>query len=540
MTWLRTLLAGLLLATVLPLKAQERTPDWLYRVQPGDTLIALSAAWMAPPRGWQDLQRLNRVEDPLRLMPGRNLRLPIAWLKTEAAVAEAVFVKGTVTLKRPGQADARLSSGSTLRSGDTLRTGEQASASLRFADGSRLLITPDSEVALEQLLMMGRGALPMVKLRLNAGGAENRVTPNPQHQPVYELRTPKLNLGVRGTEFRVRLASNGEARAQVDEGAVTVGGDKAPLGAGQGLVDRDGQRQRAVLLPAPALAALPLIERLPLRLSWPATPAGATAWRVQVFAQGQPDQLLLETTVAEPRVTWPLAQTLPDGDYTLKLRGIDNLGLEGAAAQQAFALRARPEPPFIQSPAADAVVYADRLAFAWSLNAAAPRVRLQIARDADFRELVLQPPPIDGATQTLALPYGRYHWRVASVDGARSGPWGDPQRFELREPPPSPPPATPTLEGNQLQLRWPASPGVVAYELEWATQASFEGARSLRTDTPSLTLPKPAPGHYHLRVRALNAAGISSPWGQAQLIDIPEPPSRWPWLLLPVGLVILF
>ena len=36
---------------------------------------------------------------------------------------------------------------------------------------------------------------------------------------------------------------------------------------------------------------------------------------------------------------------LPDGDYWLRVRAIDDAGLEGYDAARAFALRARPEPP---------------------------------------------------------------------------------------------------------------------------------------------------------------------------------------------------
>ena len=237
------------------------------------------------------------------------------------------------------------------------------------------------------------------------------------------------------------------------------------------------------------------------------------------------------------KIRWP--HPVRAGD-TLRLRAIDAAGLEGAAADVDFSLQARPEPPFIRLPAPDAVVYAPGLELGWTLNAEAPRVRLQIARDAAFQDLVQQPPPIAGASHGASLPPGVYHWRIASVAGERAGPFGDAQRFELREPPPAPPPATPAVNGNQLDLRWPAVSGVVGYELEWATNAGFEGAVTHKTDKPELTLPKPAPGRYYLRARSRNADGINSPWGQTQLIDQPEEPLRWPWLILvPVVLHVL-
>lgn len=519
-------------------EAASADADWLYTIAPRDTLYDLALAWLEAPRTWRDLQRLNRVADPLRLPPGGKLRMPVAWLKREAAVADVMFVKGAVSLRRGTEPEQPLATGAQLRSSDVLRTGEQASVSVRFADGSRLLVPPKSEVQLESLLVLGRAALPAVVLRVQQGGAENLVTPNPQRPPKYEVRTPKLNLGVRGTEFRVQV--DGERQwVAVDAGRVRAAGEAAELAPGDGLVVAQGTPQRARLLPAPDVTAVPRwVERLPLRLTWAA--GAVKAWRAQIYAKQDFNRLLLDARVQQPEVTWPRDQSLPDGDYTLRLRAIDALGLEGAAADVDFSLQARPEPPFIRAPAPDAVIYAPGLELGWTLNAEAPRVRLQIARDAAFKDLVQQPPPIAGASQAVSLPPGTYHWRIASVAGERAGPFGDAQRFELREPPPAPPPATPAVNGNQLDLRWPAVAGVVGYELEWATNAGFEGAVTHKTDKPELSLPKPAPGRYYLRARSRNADGIASPWGQTQLIDQPEEPLRWPWLLLvPVLLHVL-
>lgn len=532
---LRVWLAMGLLLTAAAARAQAQTQaadaDWRYRVQPGDTLITLTENWLAAPRTWRDLQKLNRVGDPLRLQPGSTLRMPVGWLRREAAVAEAVFARGQVTRLRAGEGEP-LAVGATLQSGDRIRTAAQSSASLRFADGSRLLIPPESDITLEQLLILGRGALPAVRIGVQQGGADNRVTPNAQRVPLYEVRTPHVNLGVRGTEFRVQTAA-GTSRMQVLSGAVHADGVGADVGSGQGLLAQGAARSVAPLLPAPDLAGLaPVAERLPLHLAWTGGPAGASAWRAQLYVRGDFDRLLLDAVVAEPAATWPEARDLADGDYTLRVRAIDARGQEGLAADKAISLQARPEPPFIQAPAVGAVSYNGSMALAWSRNTAAPRVRLQIARDAGFKDLVLQPPPLDAAGYDARLADGAYHWRVASVEaGGRSGPFSDAQTFEIQPPPPAPPPAEPDLSGDQLKLRWRADAGVVRYELEWATAPSFEGADVKRfdTDKPEVLLPKPSAGTYYLRARAFNAAGAPGPWGQAQMIDVPYP--RWLWLL---------
>jgi len=525
-------LAGALLAACLAqAQPQAADADWHYRIQPGDTLITLTDQWMAAPRSWRDLQKLNRVPDPLRLRPGATLRMPLAWLKREASVAETVFARGQVTRLR-GTASEALGTGAALQGGDRIRTGAQSSASLRFADGSRLLIPPDSDVTLEQLLVLGRGALPAVRIGVQQGGADSRVAPNAQRVPLYEVRTPHVNLGVRGTEFRVQTAAS-QSRMQVLAGAVQADGLAAAVAPGQGLLAEGKALSVAPLLPAPDLGGLaPVAERLPLRLSWTGGPTGALTWRAQLYARGDFDRLLLDETVGEPTANWAEARDLPDGDYTLRVRAIDARGQEGLAADAPVRLQARPEPPFLQAPAAGAVSYTGSMSMAWTRNTAAPHVRLQIARDAGFKDLVLQPPPLDAASQEVRLPDGLYHWRVASVEaGGRAGPFSDAQTFELKPPPPAPPPAEPELAGDQLRLRWRADAGVVRYELAWSRTEAFDGAEVQRfnTDKAEIVLPKPAPGTYFLRARAFNAAGAPSAWGQTQTIDVPYP--RWLWLL---------
>ncbi|MGM9485361.1 FecR domain-containing protein [Roseateles sp. NT4] len=525
---------GLLLAAAAAhAQGEAADADWRYRIQPGDTLITLTDAWLAPPRTWRDLQKLNRVPDPLRLMPGSSLRMPVAWLRREASVAEAVFARGQVTRQRDAATDA-LTAGATLQSGDRIRTGAQSSASLRFADGSRLLIPPDSDVTLEQLLVLGRGAIPAVRIGVQQGGADSRVTPNAQRVPLYEVRTPHVNLGVRGTEFRVQTAG-AQSRMQVLSGAVHADGLGADVATGQGLLAEGAARSVAALLPAPDLSGLAAVaERLPLHLAWVGGPTGAATWRAQLYVRGDFDRLLLDDVVGEPATTWAEARDLADGDYTLRVRAIDARGQEGVAADKDIRLQARPEPPFIQAPPPNAVVYSasSSVIMAWTRNTQAPRVRLQVARDATFRDVVRDSPALSDNGAQVELPYGDYHWRIASVEaGGRVGPFSDAQSFVLAPPPPAPPPAEPEVDGDQLKLRWRADPGVVRYELEWAKNEAFEGADVQRfsTDKAELAMPKPSAGKYFLRARAFNAAGAPSPWGQTQMIEQPYP--RWLWLL---------
>ncbi|MFG5410824.1 FecR domain-containing protein [Piscinibacter sakaiensis] len=176
--------------------------EWPYRIAAGDTLIGLAALYLQRPGDWPQVQRLNGIADPRRLVPGSVLRLPFDWLRRDAAVAEVVHVAGAVDLLRDGAPP------------QALAAGPGGAASLRFVDGSRLLVVPGSRVTLERLLVYGRSGITDTGVRVDRGGADTRVEPNASRTPAFEVRTPAIHLGVRGTDFRVGVEDGGAAPPQ--------------------------------------------------------------------------------------------------------------------------------------------------------------------------------------------------------------------------------------------------------------------------------------------------------------------------------------
>jgi predicted phage tail protein len=197
------------------------------------------------------------------------------------------------------------------------------------------------------------------------------------------------------------------------------------------------------LLPQPDTAALPALqERVLVRFTLPVL-AGAARYRAQLADQADGahfDRVLAELTSASPELRF---QDLPDGDYVLRVRAIDGLGLEGRDADHRFRLKARPEAPLPAAPQPGAVTVGSRADFSWAASAEAARYRLQLAATPDFKAPLRDVADLRAtATQLEGLQPGTYHWRLASLraDGD-PGPWGDARRFEvLAPPPPRPPP----------------------------------------------------------------------------------------------------
>lgn len=514
------------------------------RVQRGDTLVAL----LRDGADWTGVQRANRIADPKRLQPGSILRIPAALLREQPTVAEVVHAYGQVSVMRTSTATPLpLAAGDSVAAGDVVRTGAQSSATLRFADGARVLVRPGSELKVERLAQSRAGA--STTLRLNSGSADSTVPPADGSVPRrYEMRTPQASLGVRGTEFRT-AADGLMTRVEVLEGRVgarrdAAGGARAAeslVAAGFGAVSAadaaSGMAAPRALPAAPALAGLPeRVERLPLRLPWQADAANRV--RAQVFSTETPPRLLLDGVFDAAPARW--SEDLPDGRYELRVRSIAPDGLEGRDTRADFVLDARPEPPFIAAPAADSRTIDESVRLAWTRSAGAARVRLQVADTPDFAAPRIDRNDLDAAELRVALPPGTHHWRVASIarDGEQ-GPFSDTQRFARIEPPPAPPPAQLQSNAEGLLLRWPgAGPPGTRWQVQIAREPSFvQPLVEATVAEPQVLLRDPAGGDWFLRVRTIDADGFIGSFGETQRIEVPRSP--WWWLLVPAMLLLL-
>ncbi len=543
--------------------AEADSEHWPYRIEPGDTLIGVRDQLLQPGTDWRVLQRLNRISNPRHLVPGSSLLIPLSLLRERAVVAEVLLAQGTVTVQRAGTAAGSgplpLVGGETLSMGDSLRTSPHSSAVLRFSDGARLLLRPDSSLRIDRSVQLGASSSVDTRLKLEAGSAETRVPK--LARPRFEIQTPVGNLGVRGTDFRARVSGEqvvlevleGQVAAQsllparpnAAAGVVAAPGlgfapapTPIPINAGFGsLISSQGVGQPRPLPAAPALDAVAeRVERLPLRLNWAAA-AGASAYRAQVLTAGSPEQLLLDGVFTEAGARW--AEDLPDGRYQLRLRTVDVNGLEGFDASKLFTLKARPEPPFTTRPRAAERTGDETVQLAWTRAAGVARYRLQLAASADFARPLIDRDDLVAESVQLPVAVGTHHWRLASIrpDGDQ-GPWGDPQNFTrvaLPEPPANRP-AQASAEG--LLLSWSESAGA-RYRIQVARDPAFAPLLvDEQIDTAQWLLRSPEPGQYFVRVRTLDADGFVGPFGAVQQVEVPRSPVWW-WLLLPAVLLLL-
>lgn len=516
-------------------------PEWRYTVRPGDTLIGIARMYLRQPGDWRQVQRLNHVLNPLRLLPGSSLRIPLGLLKQQPAAAKVISVSGQVSATLPGVSSARsLAAGTALPAGASLQT-RSGSAVIEFADGSRLVMQPNSSLSLDTLSVYAGGGMVDTRVRLQQGRAELSANPRKQPGHRFEVITPSAVAAVRGTTFRV-YADERLMREETLDGHVGVAasGVEVTVGRAQGTLAEAGKPPRppVTLLGAPDVSALPArLDRYPLRFPLPEL-KGAESWSGQIAADSGFNDILLEKEARGPLLAF---SELPDGRYFLRLRGVDALGLHGLDGRHAFEVDAHPFPPLLGKPADDATLRVPQPSLDWTLAQEARRYRVQISRDPSFSQMHSDEVVEAAAYQPAALQAGTYAWRVASIDGAgEQGPFSEVHRFVYK-----PGPGAPDLSGSSIRIgndavhvELPALPPGQQYETIFARDAELKQVvwRG-KPDGVKLALPRPDAGTYYLGARGVEADGTAGPYS-TQAIAIPGRP-WWPYLFLLTPLLLL-
>ncbi len=413
-------------------QAQANGQVWGYKIKPGDRLIDIAKAYQKTPDDWKRLQQNNGVADPQKLVPGKQLNIPVSDLKQGDPIAQAVLVHGEVQrLDKAGNPAAKLASGDVLKMGETLQTGARSTLTIRFTDDSRMLVTENSKITLSSLVNYGKTGMADTKVQVHQGGTDSQVSPQKGPVAHYEITTPAINLAVRGTGFRIQVdQANGATRTEVAEGLVAGDGQggHALIADGYGIIAEPGKPlgQPVKLLEAPQLvASTGDVVRLPKVFEWQPLD-GAKKYRLQLLAKVQGNEdILVDEVVQTTKAQW---DDLPDGNYVLRVRGIDSMGLEGRNAVKAFVLAARPVPPVLSLPAHASQASDEKVFFRWEAADEAQEYKFQLAEDAQFQRVVALVPHIAAKTRgvLLAVPSGNYFWRVASVNSAGEvGPYSD-------------------------------------------------------------------------------------------------------------------
>ena len=513
----------ILLLSALACTAQA--VDWLYVTAPGDTLIGIGKRYLTNPNDWPRIRVLNRVANPRRLPTNSQLRIPVELLKVTPAPAKVSHVEGNVRMKPEGSGYKKLAVGDNLTGGETVISGPRSFASYTLADGSKLSQAASTKLIFGRLAAYGATGMVSTELTLESGRMEADASKQTFPGTGFRINTPVAVAGLRGTRFRLNMDESGKMlRNEVLEGAVGVSAQnqEALVGAGFGTRAEAGKPPEPprLLLPAPALDHAPskLLESS-ARFAWAAM-TGARAWRAQVARDTEFRDVVLDDQVQQPALHLP--DTLPDGHYVLRLRSVDETGLEGLNTDHPFELAVKPLPPQPILPVDGSISATGKVTVSWQASPEANGYALRLARDANFTQAVELHRIDQGTQKALELTEGTYFWRLASLDssGAPHG-WGGSHSFMVQEPLPQPTQTRARMQDGALAISWQGS--APAYRIEIAANPEFKDIVASHWLTSNqVHLSKPKAGNYWLRVVPLGKQDQRGPEGKAVQVHVSE------------------
>ncbi|MHA7466173.1 FecR family protein [Burkholderia pseudomallei] len=389
-----------------------------YTTRSGDTLYDVSARYLQGTDDWPLVAQLNDVPVPKHLQPGVVLKLPAARLRKERLSARVIAAHGTVESAGRGSAQfAPVAVDATLTEGDRLRTGSNAFVTLELSDGTHLSLPPDSQIDLATLRRtVLTGTLERV-IDLRRGSVDSEVTHLKKKDDRFQIRSPSVVAGVRGTRFRVNYDKDGRASPTVDVLAGTVGVAPSATRSADTLVHANfGNVTSAsgvvgspiALLDAPQLANPAKIQDDP-QVAFDLVPlGGAQSYHVQIARDAGLYDLFKEVQVPAPRATFA---DVPDGTYFVRIAAIDSHGLEGQPRIYAFERRRFG----VDASAAPAD---GGYAFRWSTTqdgaaAGATRFRFVLSRSKDLSNPIVDQVDAQGGRIAVSnLTPGDYYWSV--------------------------------------------------------------------------------------------------------------------------------
>jgi hypothetical protein len=401
-----------------------------YVTHDGDTLYEIAGRYLRDSGDWAMLSRLNHVPAPRRMPAGITLRLPADRLKQDPESARVIATSGPVEHAFGKNPFTPLTAGTTLGEDDRIRTGHNGFVTLELPDGSHITVSQDGVLdigTLRRTVLTGSGDRV---LDLRHGEVESQVTHATKKDDRFQIRSPSVVAGVRGTRFKVAYDGDAQTTAvEVLDGAVgvdpaAVNGRIAapppgvPLQASAQLVKaRFGSVTRAggaIGGPVELLAAPSLTDPAKVQdsktVAFDLVPAErAVAYRVQIARDADQLDLIRDLRVNAPHADFG---DLADGTYFVRIAAIDSNGLEGLPQVYGFERR-QLGLNASAGPRAGSRDYE----FRWfvSRSTVETRFRFVLATTADLRHPLVDKTDLTGGQIVVSdLPGGVYYWTIVA------------------------------------------------------------------------------------------------------------------------------
>lgn len=418
-------------------EATNQEETWLYTVQKNDSFERIFQKYLNNRASILALSKYNQHKLTKKLQPNQVISIPVEMLKKIPTSAQVLLAYGDVAATIfSTNITRKVSKGDVLVQGDALQTGKNSLAKLSFADGSTLDVQPNSNLSIQASFKYVGKETYVTHLKLMKGRTE--VTANPAHMigNTLNVETPSAIAAVRGTQFRVG-ADGGMALQETLEGQVAFSAaengvvQEVLLNKGYGSVaEKNKAPMQPIMLPAaPDVSVLPTVIATRTADFTLSPQPDAVAWVAQLALDADFTQIVSEQTTKTGHLSF---SDLTDGQYFLKLRAQDQHGLQGKNAQHAFTVKFQAPEPILELllPLDNAVIDLAPTDLTWSPFPNASRYVVQIARDINFTDVVLERHATFNRLSIMqSFGSGQFYWRVGVLSQRKAQNFSEVRKF---------------------------------------------------------------------------------------------------------------
>lgn len=169
---------------------------------------------------WRQLAEHNLLQN------GTAVKIPKDMLKTGQIPAKVTEFSGNVEIARNFDWKwVKVVPNMLVQEGDWIRTRAKSSVEILQDDGTVIVLRPNTKILFESNgeAKTARGEVRTTRLKLDEGSILSRVKKLAQRDSRFEISTPTATSFIRGTEFRVKVETEGATRLEVLEGRVDFG-----------------------------------------------------------------------------------------------------------------------------------------------------------------------------------------------------------------------------------------------------------------------------------------------------------------------------
>lgn len=347
---MKTKLNVLLLAWCLASSASyaevgSGSKDYLYTVQPGDTLSTFSQNVLDTTKRWPEVAKYNKLKNAHVIKPGEVLAIQLPWLKNYPAEARIESLTGVVMLNgQPAQV------GDKVLAGAKLETPAGANVRMSLPDGSTLRMLEKTRLEATALEQKKQANMFSSAFRLVTGRIDAVKKKYPDGQAPLRIQAMHGTIGVRGTYFRMGQEVNGNTLAEIENGLVSFGDDAVSkpiaLAAAQGSVgDGIHAPEMIPLLPAPNFPTFSTDFPPQLMSFTLAEVPGAKGYSGELSSDETFATILAPVSADNALIK---IAGLGEGTYWLRLRAVDEHGLQGMTGTTKFVVKKHAAAPALK------------------------------------------------------------------------------------------------------------------------------------------------------------------------------------------------